>query len=98
WIPARVLAAGVVAQAVEMGPRLAAVVAPEQAGRLDAGVDRAVGRGHVPDGRDRRALVAVGHPLRGVGPRRAEVVAPEHGRAVPRRATAGVDRAGRVIP
>ena len=79
-------------------PRRAAVVAPEQAGRLDAGVDRAVRRGHVPDRRDLRAVVAVGQALRRVRPGLAEVVAPEHGRPVPRRAAAGVDRAGRRVP
>ena len=81
-----------------MGPGRAAVVAPEEPGRLDAGVDRAVRRGDVPDRRDLRAVVAVGQTLRGMAPRGPEVVAPEDGRSVPRRAAAGVDRTGRRVP
>ena len=45
----------VVGQAGHVGPGRAAVVAPEEPGRLDAGEDGAVGGGHVPDRRDRRA-------------------------------------------
>src|SRR4029079_19078124 len=56
--PARLLAAGVVAERRDVGPRLAPVLAPEQPGRLDAGIDRPVRRGHVPDRGDLGAVVA----------------------------------------
>ena len=69
--------ARVVAEGRHVGPRGAVVVAAEEAGRLDAGVDRAVRRRDVPDGRDLLAIVAVRHALGQVRPRLAEVVGPE---------------------
>ena len=89
--------AGVVRQALDVGPGPAAVIAPEQAGDPDAGVDRAVGRGDVPDGGDLRAVLAIGQPVARLRPRLAQVVAPEDGRPVPGRAAAGIERPGRRV-
>src|SRR5439155_15979942 len=77
-----------VRQALDVAPRAAAVLAPEQAGWPDARVQRVVRRRDVPDGRDLRAVVAVRDPLARLGPAGAEVLAPEHRRAVPLAATA----------
>ena len=90
-------AGGVVREALDVGPRPSAVVAPEQPGWADARVDGAVGRGHVPDRADLRAVVAVRQPVARLGPRRAEVVTPEDRRPVPRRAPAGIERARRRV-
>ena len=78
-----------VGQPLDMFPRGATVAAAEQAGGLDAGVDRVVGRGDIPDGRELGAVVAVREPVAGVGPRRAKVVAAPDGRPVPRAAAPG---------
>ena len=86
-------AGGMVREALDVGPGAPAVVAPEQAGRADPRVDRAVGGGHVPDRADLRAGVAVGQAIARLGPGRAEVVTAEHRRAVPGRAAARVERA-----
>src|SRR5687768_12860584 len=81
--------ARVVAQARDVRPGLAAVVAPEQASGLGPGPDRPVGTGDVPDRRDLRAIVAVGQPFGGMGPGRAEILASEDGRSVPGRSAGG---------
>ena len=79
-------AAGVVRQPLDVGPGGAAVGGPEQARGLDAGVDGIEAGRHVPDRHDLGAVVAVGEPLAGVGPRLAEVVAAQDGGSVPRAA------------
>ena len=87
-------AAGMVRQALDVGPRPAAVVAPEEPRGADAGEHRPMGRGDVPDGGDLGAVVAIGEALARLGPALAEVVAPEDRRAVPRRTATGIQRAG----
>ena len=87
--------AGMLAQARDVGPRLASVVAAEQAGRLDAGVDglAVCARREVPDVRDLSAVVAVGQAGARLCPGFAVVVAAEDSRAIPVAAAAGVQRA-----
>ena len=87
----------VLGQAGHVRPGRAVVVAPEEPGRLDAGEDRAVGSRHVPDGGDRRPVVAVGQAGRRVRPGLAEVVGAPDGRAVPRTPGGGVDRPARRV-
>ena len=84
----------VVGQPLDVLPGGAAVAAAEQAGGLDARVDRVVGRGDVPDRLELRAVVAVRQALAGVGPGPTEVVAAPDGRPVPRAAAAGEQGAG----
>ena len=89
--------ARMVRQALDVGPRPAAIVAPEQTGDPDPGVHAAMSGRDVPDGADLRAVFAVGQAVARLGPRLAEVVAPEDGRSVPGRAAAGVQRARRRV-
>ena len=56
-------ARGVLGQAGHVPPGQAAVLAPEEAGRGDAGVERVAARRHVPDGLDGRSGLAVGQAL-----------------------------------
>ena len=85
---------GMGAQAGDMGPGLAGVIAAEQSGGLDAGVDAAVAAGEAPDRLDRLLVRGIGDPLAGMGPFCPEVGGlPDRG-AEPLIATAGIDRAG----
>src|SRR5690348_2175779 len=84
-----------VREALDVLPGLATVRALEEPRFLDAGVDGSVeAGGKAPDRRDLRAVVAVRHARRGVGPGRSAVIGSPHGRAVPGIAGRGVDRAG----
>ena len=75
----------VVGQALDVPPGRAAVLAAEEAGGLDPGEQRAIGRRRErPDVPHRLAVVAVGQPGRGMGPGGAVVIAPPDRRAVPR--------------
>ncbi len=76
--------AGVVGQALDVGPGCAVVRAPEQTRRFDAGEDRPIRCGrHVPHGLDGRTVVAVRQPFAGVGPGLAHVFAAPDGRTEP---------------
>ena len=82
----------VLAQACDVAPGLPAVIAAEQAGRLDAGIERAVRGRQVPDRRDLGLtfVVAVGQAFAGLRPGGAVVGAAPNGRAVPGAAATGV--------
>ena len=82
----------VLAQPGHVAPGLAAVVAPEQPGRLDAGVERPVRRVQLPDGGDLGLVVAVGQAGARLRPRLAVVGAAPDRRPVPVVAAAGVER------
>ena len=84
----------VVAQALDVPPGLAAVVAPEQPGRLDAGVEAARGRGHAPDRLDRLLALEIGETRARMGPARAQILGLPDRRAEPFVAAAAIDRAG----
>src|SRR5262245_26671133 len=87
-----------VGQALDVAPGRPAVVAPEQSGWLDAGVQRAAGpAGQAPDGRDLLGIgtLAIAQALGRVRPRRPAIPAAPDGRPEPRAATAREDRAAR---
>ncbi len=79
----------VFAQARDVRPGLAAVFAAEQSRRLGAGIERAVGLGHVPDRAHLGAVRAVVDAAARLRPGGAVVGAAKDGRAVPGVAAAG---------
>ena len=84
----------VVAQPGDVPPARAAIVAAEQPGRLDAGVQRAAGPlRQAPHRADRRLPRGVGEALAGMGPGRAEIGGGPHRRPEPFIAAAGMDGA-----
>ncbi len=86
--------ARMVREALDVGPRLPAVAALEQAGGLHACIQSVRPRREVPDRRDLLAAVAVAEALAGVGPGPADIRAAPDGGSVPVAATAGIQRPG----
>src|SRR5271165_2031193 len=82
-----------VAKASDMRPGLAPVVAREQSGRFDAGVETARARSEAPDRLDGVLAGRIGEALARVGPGGAEIGGFPDRRAKPFVAAAGVDRA-----
>ncbi len=81
----------VIAQAGDVPPRFAIVVALEQPGRLDPGVQAGRGGRQAPHRLDRVFPGLVGETRAGVRPGRAQVFGLPHGRAEPGVPAAGVD-------
>ena len=84
-------------QPVEMLPGLSLVVAPEQAGRLHAGIEHAVALGQAPHRLDRLGARLIGQALARMRPCRAEILGFPDRRAEPFIAAAAIDRAGRRV-
>ena len=91
------LAAGLAGKRREERPRLAAVAALEDAGRLDADEHAAVGGREMRDLRQLAVAVVVGEALAGELPRLADVGTAPHRGAVPLARGGRVDRARRGV-
>ena len=88
---------GMPAQAGEVGPVTAAGLAPEQAGRLDPGMNQLALRLDAPCSANRGIAFRVDEPRARVRPGRAEIGRLPDCRSEPLVATGGVDRARRRV-